>query len=164
MLTLPTLGITPTDGLTLQNPTPAANGAQQYSPASEWSGQAWVLQTAPTAPTSGTPTSGGSCTAGTHYWLATYVNPSGETTIGAQSAVQTCVTTSGQTVPLTAIPTGPSGQVTGRNIYVSKAGAAHAVYTDFFLACASAPCINDNTTTTFSLEKSTWGTGAEASC
>ena len=70
--------------------------------------------------------------------------------MGAISAVQTCVTTSGQTVPLTAIPVGPSGQVTGRNIYVSKAGAAHALYTDFFLACASAPCIADNTTTTFS--------------
>jgi hypothetical protein len=144
------IGSTPQDSILLTNTTAAANAAQQYSPAFEQKGNAWVLQTAPTAPTSGAPTSGGSCTAGTHYWLATYVNATGETTMGAISAVQTCVTTSGQTVPLTAIPVGPSGQVTGRNIYVSKAGAAHALYTDFYLACASAPCIADNTTTTFS--------------
>ena len=148
-LSLPALNTTPTNALTLLNSTPAAAGAQQYSPAQEWSGNGWVLLTAPGAPTSGAPTSGGSCTAGTHYWLVTFINATGETTMGAASAVQTCVTTSGQTVPLTAIPTGLTG-TTGRNVYASKAGAAHSVYTDFFLACASAPCIADNATTTFS--------------
>ena len=149
-LSLPALGTTPTDALTLPNPTAAAAGAQQYSPALEQIGQGWVLLTAPTAPTSNAPTSGGACDNGTHYWLVTYINATGETTMGAASAVQTCATSGNlQTEGLTAIPTGPSG-TTGRNVYRSKAGAAHAIYTDFFLDCASSPCIANNTATTFS--------------
>ena len=69
--TLNGIGSTPQDSILLTNTTAAANAAQQYSPAFEQKGNAWVLQTAPTAPTSGAPTSGGSCTAGTHYWLST---------------------------------------------------------------------------------------------
>ena len=144
------LGTTPTDALTLTNTTPAAAGAQQYSPANEQIGQQWVLLTAPTAPTSHAPSSGGACDDGTHYSLVTFLNATGETTMGAISAVYTCAASGNlQTEGLTGILAGPSG-TTGRNVYRSKANAAHAVHTDFFLACASSPCIANNTTTTFS--------------
>ena len=95
----------------------------------------------PYAPTAGTPTSGGSCDAGTHSWKVSFVNSSGETTPGTASAVKTCVATTGQTVPLTAIPIGPSG-TTARKIYRTVAGNTGNYLLDGTLS--------DNTTTIFS--------------
>lgn len=100
---------------------------------------------APGAPTTSAPTAGGSCDAGTHLWAVTFLNAAGETTIGTAGTVRTCVSSTGQTEALTAIPTGPTGTV-NRNVYRTKAGTS----TPYFLDCASAPCIANNTTTTFS--------------
>jgi hypothetical protein len=105
----------------------------------------WNGDAAPLALTAGTPTSGGSCTAGTHSYKVTFVNQFGETTPGAASVTITCVTSTGQTVPLSAIPLGPSG-TTGRNIYRTVAGNTGS----YLLDCAASPCIGDNTTTTYS--------------
>ena len=67
--------------------------------------------------TAGTPTAGGACTAGTHSYKVTFTSVgAGETTGGTTSNQITCVLTTGQTVPLSAIPTGPAG-TTGRKIY-----------------------------------------------
>jgi hypothetical protein len=44
------LGTTPTDGLTLPNTTPATNGNQQISPATEWIGQGWAIGTGLSTP------------------------------------------------------------------------------------------------------------------
>ena len=70
----------------------------------------------------GTPTAGGSVTAGTHSYKVTFVaTAGGETTPSAKSNVITAVTTSGQTVPLSGIPIGPAG--TGsRRLYRTVAG------------------------------------------
>lgn len=99
--------------------------------------------TVPALPTAGTPTAGGSCTAGAHFWKYSYVTQGIESPLSAVSATQTCVLTTGQTVPLTAVTVGPTG-TTQRRIYRTLAGAA-----------ATAPYyyignINDNTTTIFS--------------
>src|ERR1019366_6813779 len=100
---------------------------------------------APGAPTTSAPTAGGSIDAGTHLWAVTFINATGQTTIGAAGTVQTAVTTSGQTEALTAIPLGPAG-TTGRNVYRTAAGTS----TPYALDCAAAPCIANNTATTFS--------------
>ena len=87
----------------------------------------------------------GSCTAGArHLWAVTFINAAGETTIGTASTVQTLPGASA-TEGLTAIPLGPAG-TTGRNVYRTLAGTT----TPYALDCASAPCIANNTATTFS--------------
>ena len=96
---------------------------------------------APTAPTAGTPTAGGSVTAGTHSYKVTLVASDGETTPSVKSSVITAVSTSGQTVPLTDIPIGGAG-TTARKIYRTVAGDTG----DWKLLAT----IADNTTTTFS--------------
>jgi hypothetical protein len=74
---------------------------------------------------------------GAYQYLVTFTNGSGETTAGPASAT---VNPSSQQVNLTAIPTGVSGTITGRNIYRTKAGGS-----TFFLLHS----IADNTTTTY---------------
>lgn len=86
------------------------------------------------------PTSGGSCTAGTHTWKMTFVNAVGETTTNAATAIKTCSGPNG-TVPLSFIPIGPVG-TTARKIYRTVAGN-----TGNYLLVTT---LNDNTTTTFS--------------
>lgn len=97
----------------------------------------------PAAPTSGAPTAGGSCTAGAHFWKYSYVTQGIESPLSAVSATQTCVLTTGQTVPLTVVSVGPTG-TTARRIYRTLAGAAATA--PYYLVGT----INDNTTTTFS--------------
>jgi hypothetical protein len=145
-----------TDGLYLRNATAATNGAQQLSPAIHQEGQGWVVLNAPTAPSSATPTSGGSCTAGTHVWAITYLNASGETTAGTSSSSQTCSSSYG-TEGLSAIPKGPTGTLY-RNVYQSKAGYSTPLYLD----CASSPCIGDNSTTTYSATLADGSLGAQS--
>lgn len=97
---------------------------------------------APGAPTVGAPAAGGSVTLGLHSYKVTFVTETGETQ-GGTTSTQVNVTTGGtQTVPLTAIPTGPSGSNTkARKIYrtVTNDVGNHKLVTT----------INDNTTTTF---------------
>lgn len=97
----------------------------------------------PALPTAGTPTSGGSCTAGAHFWKYSYVTQGIESPLSTVSVTQTCVAGTGQTVPLSVITAGPTG-TTERRIYRTLAGAA-----------ATAPYyyignIADNATTVFS--------------
>jgi len=104
--------------------------------------QNFTAFTAPTALTAGTPTTGGSCTAGTHSYVVTFTSVgAGETTAGTASSIITCVLTTGQTVPLSTIPTGPAGTIS-RKIYRTVAGN-----TGSYLLLTT---IADNTTTTFS--------------
>ena len=115
----------------------------------------YANDTTPAALTAGTPTSGGSCTAGTHSWVVTFITAFGESLPSAKSADQTCGVAA--TVPLSVIPVGPVG-TTGRNIYATKTGDTGSYY----LGCASAPCISNNTTTTFSFTLADASLGATA--
>lgn len=88
-----------------------------------------------TAPTVATSSSG--ALTGAYQYLVTFTDSAGETTAGPVSAT---VNPSSQEVSLTAIPTGLSGTITGRNIYRTKAGGS-----TFYLLTS----IADNTTTTY---------------
>ncbi len=104
--------------------------------------QNFSAMAAPTALTAGTPTSGGSCTVGTHSYIVTFTSVgNGETTAGTASNIITCILTTGQTVPLSVIPLGPTG-TTSRKIYRTVAGN-----TGSYLLLTT---LNDNTTTAFS--------------
>jgi N-acetylneuraminic acid mutarotase len=84
-------------------------------------GQGFTKLTAPTAPTVGAPAAGGSVDLGLHSYKVTFVTANGETTGGTTSS-QVNVTTGGtQTVPLSAIPVGPTG-TTNKRIYRTVAG------------------------------------------
>jgi len=102
----------------------------------------FISEVTPGAPTSNAPTAGGSCTAGTHVFVTTFVTANGETQYGAASAAQTCGANA--TVPLSAIPAGTSGVTTGRNICASKAGTTTPLY-----QVGASPTIADNSTTTY---------------
>jgi hypothetical protein len=102
----------------------------------------FISEATPGAPTSNAPTAGGSCTAGTHVFVTTFVTGGGETEYGAASAAQTCGANA--TVPLSAIPTGTSDVTTGRNICASKAGTTTPLY-----QVGASPTIADNSTTTY---------------
>ena len=105
----------------------------------------FTYETAPTAPTIALVTTGtGNCTNGTHRVQITFVTANGETEAGTQSSVVTVDNTHKQ-ISLSAIPVGTSGVVTGRNIYMTKNGG-----TTFF-RLGTSPTINDNTTTTFTI-------------
>ncbi len=96
----------------------------------------------PTVVTAGTPTAGGSCTAGTHSYKVTYTAVDGSQTLpSSTSNVITCVNTSGQTVGISGIPRGPIG-TTSRKIYRTVAGD-----TGSYLLAGT---VADNTTTVFS--------------
>jgi hypothetical protein len=69
-----------------------------------------------------TPTSGGSCTAGTHSFKYDYMNNFGDGIASSASNQITCVSSTGQTVPL-AIPVGPAG-TTLRRLWATKAGGS----------------------------------------
>lgn len=111
----------------------------------------------PTAP-SAVVGSAGSCTAGVHYITATWVTANGESTIGTQYEI----TLTGSKHYTITIPTAPvtanpfmdhlKTTVTGRNIYMTKAGAPATGSTptnaQWFLVAAS-PTIADNTTATY---------------
>jgi len=76
---------------------------------------------------------------GTHSYKVTYVNSTGETSLGVISNAVT-VDASNKKVDLSAIPISTSGGVTARNIYRTKAGGG-----DYFILTT----INDNTTTIY---------------
>lgn len=105
-------------------------------------------QAAPAALTAGAPSSGGSCTAGTHTWKYTNVisaNPASatgpftESLPSAVSAMQTCTGGNG-TVALSVIAAGPTG-TTARKVYRTLANDT----SNYYLLTT----INDNSTTTF---------------
>jgi len=102
----------------------------------------FISEATPGAPTSNAPTAGGSCTAGAHSFVTTFVTSNGETQYGAASAAQTCGANA--IVPLSAIPTGTSNVTTGRNICASKAGTTTPLY-----QVGASPTIADNSTTTY---------------
>ncbi len=109
---------------------------------------------APGALTAGVPTAGGSVDPGTHSYKVTFVSTgSGETEAGTKSNVITAVLTTGQTVPLTAIPIGPAGTAS-RKIYrtIAGDGGSHLLLTT----------IADNATTTYSDTTADAGLGAAA--
>jgi len=96
----------------------------------------------PIALVAGTPTAGGLCTPGTHSYKVTFTSVEvEETTGGATSNQITCVLTTGQTVPLSAVPIGPTGTLS-RKIYRTVAGD-----TGSYLLLAT---IGDNITTVYS--------------
>ena len=117
----------------------------------------FVAVPAASAPTAGTPTSGGSCTAGAKSFKLTFVNQFGESLPSSASSVITCVSSTGQTVPIAGIQVGPSG-TTGRNLYATVSGNTG----NYLLACASSPCIANNTATTFSFTLADGSLGAAA--
>jgi hypothetical protein len=98
------------------------------------------------APTVGTPTAGGSCTPGSHSIVVAFVFSENYnnyfSTPSAASSTFTCVSTTGQTVPVT-IPIGPTGTI-ARNIYVQKANVGG----NYFLVAVNT--VNDNVTTSYS--------------
>ena len=76
---------------------------------------------------------------GTHTYKVTFVNATGETSLGTASNTVT-VDASNKQVALSAIPVSSSGSVTARKIYRTKAGG-----TSYLLLAT----ISDNTTTTY---------------
>jgi len=92
----------------------------------------------PSQISAGTPSGGGSCTAGTHSYYATFVGVV-ESELSIKSNIVSCTAGSG-TVTLTTIPVGPIG-TTARKIYRTSTGD---VGTPQLLTT-----INDNTTLTF---------------
>lgn len=105
----------------------------------------FTSETAPGAPTIAlVATSSGNCTNGTHKVLVTFITAFGETQAGTASATVTVDATHKQ-ISLTNIPLGTVGIVTGRNIWMTKAGG-----TTYFRLGAS-PTINDNITTTLTI-------------
>ncbi len=105
----------------------------------------FTSETAPGAPTIALVTTGtGNCTNGAHRVRVTFITAQGETEGGTISSSVTVDGTHKQ-IALTNIPTGTTGVVTGRNIYMTKAGG-----TQYFRLGAS-PTIADNTTTTLTI-------------
>jgi hypothetical protein len=104
------LGTTPTDALTLQNTTPAANGAQQWSPCFEQIGQGWATGTGLSTPVGFrscvVPVQG--ATTGASYWGLFYHPPSG-----------------GDTNVLSVSPTGQIAQPAGSSSAPSFSFAAY---------------------------------------
>lgn len=105
------------------------------------------------APTVGAATSGGSVDAGLHEWAVSFVTANGETGLGPVTSAVT-VTAGSQTIPLSAIPTGPTG-TTARNIYRTKAGQSSPFYLVHQIA--------DNTTTAYTDTTADAGLGAQHS-
>ena len=129
------------------------NGESLPSSEISMNGASFTPLTSPGAPTVGSPSAGGSVTLGTHSYKITFVTANGETTGGTTSS-QVNVTTGGtQTVPLTAIPTGPAG-TTKRSIYRTVAGDTGA-----YKLVAT---LNDNSTTTFNDTVADGSLGASA--
>jgi len=95
--------------------------------------------TAPTACTAALIETAGNVDAGTHKYKVTYVNDTGETTVGSSSNTVTADGTHKQ-VSLTSIPTSSASSVTARKLHRTKAGGS----TYYYLAT-----IYDNTTTTY---------------
>lgn len=83
-------------------------------------------------------------TAGVHSVKVTFVSPNGETELGTASGNVT-VTGAGEAIELTAIPVSTDPTVTGRNIWMTKAGGAA------WYRIAASPVIANNTATTLSI-------------
>jgi hypothetical protein len=81
-----------------------------------------AIEPAPAAPTVGVSADAGLVTAGDHYVKVTALTVNGETLPGTASAVVTAAD-SLHKIDCSVIPTG-SGQVIGRNIYMTESGAA----------------------------------------
>ena len=109
---------------------------------------------APTVPTLATTTTAGVNTNGTHVIACTYVTAAGETMAGAITAAQTVA--SNYQLLVTAVPVDPTGQATGRNIYMSKAGTTWPLY----LVSNGGPTIADNKTQTCSINVADASLGA----
>jgi hypothetical protein len=109
---------------------------------------------APTVPTLATTTTGGSNTNGTHVIACTFVTALGETAVGVVTAAQTVA--SNYKLLVTAVPVDLTGQATGRNIYMSKAGTVWPLY----LVSNGSPTIADNVTQTYLIDVADASLGA----
>lgn len=106
---------------------------------------AFASEAAPGAPSAArVATSSGNMTNGTHSFRLTYVTAQGETGNSSGTASLTVDATHKQ-ISLTAIPTGTAGIVTGRNIYMTKAGGS------VYFRLGTGTTIADNTTTAFTV-------------
>ncbi len=104
-------------------------------------------ETAPTAPTIALVTTGtGNCSNGAHSVRITFITAEGETQQGAVSSNVTVDSTHKQ-ISLSAIPTGTSGVVTGRNVYMSKVVTNGITW----FRVTSGTTLADNTTTTLTI-------------
>ena len=88
------------------------------------------------------PSAGGACTAGNHFWFVSFVTNGAESRLSPASTVQNCTAGNG-TVGLSAIPLGPTG-TTARKIY--RTSAAKLVTDTPFLLTT----LGDNSTTIYS--------------
>jgi hypothetical protein len=109
---------------------------------------------APTVPTLATTTTAGNNTNGTHVIACTYVTALGETAAGVVTAAQTVA--SNYNLLVTLVPVDATGQATGRNIYMSKAGTTWPLY----LVSNGSPTIADNITQTYSISVADGDLGA----
>ncbi|MBI3888453.1 hypothetical protein HY311_01525 [Candidatus Nomurabacteria bacterium] len=105
-----------------------------------------MFNTAPPAPTSSAPASGGSnlCNTGVHFWRYTYVIGGVESPLSAPSATQSCTLTTLGQESLTAVTIGPTG-TTARNIYRTTIAGGVNNTSPYFLVGT----IADNVITTF---------------
>lgn len=110
---------------------------------------------APTVPTLATTTTAGSNTNGTHVIACSFITALGETAVGVVTGAQTV--SSNYKLLVTAVPVDTTGQATGRNIYMSKAGTISPLY----LVSNGSPTIADNVTQTYLIDiaDATLGTG-----
>lgn len=104
---------------------------------------------APTVPTTAlVTTAAGNCTNGTHVVACTFITALGETAAGAISTPALTVDGTHNKILVTAIPVDLTGQATGRNVYMSKAGTAWPLY----LVTNGGPSIADNITQTLTID------------
>lgn len=102
---------------------------------------------APTVPTIAlVTTAAGVCTNGTHVVAASFITAAGETAPGVISGSVTVDGTHNK-ILVTAIPVDSTGQATGRNIWMSKAGTTWPLY-----RVAASPVIADNITQTVTID------------
>jgi hypothetical protein len=87
----------------------------------------------------------GNVTAGLHYVKVTFVTAQGETFPGASASL---TADGAKQIDVTNVATG-GAEVTQRNIYMTTAGGS-----TYYLVNASKPTINDNTTTTYTINVS----------
>ena len=104
---------------------------------------------APTVPTTALVTTGaGACTNGTHIVAITFITAAGETCAGVVSTHALTVDGTHNKILVTAIPVDPTGQATGRNVYMSKAGTTSPLY----LCSNGGPTIADNIVQTYTID------------
>jgi hypothetical protein len=112
---------------------------------------------APTVPTTAlVTTAAGNCTNGTHVVACTFITPNGETAAGVISTPALTVDGTHNKILVTAVPVDPTGQATGRNIYMSKQGTTWPLY----LVSNGGPTIADNITQTYTIDVADASLGA----